>query len=61
MLKVGDRLVIYNIPFPAYVESIVFDRFTNSTIIKLDWKEYGKSTVYGHDENVIWIKYINLN
>lgn len=61
MVKIGDRLVVQGSPFAAYVERIEKDARTATTIIHLDWKEYGKSRVYLHDENKIWIKYSNLN
>ena len=61
MIKVGDRLLVQNSPFPAYVESIEYDPITDRTTIYLDWKEYGKSRVYLHDENKTWVKYIYLN
>jgi hypothetical protein len=61
MINVGDRLVVHDSPFPAYVESILYDPITDRTIIFLDWKEYGKSRVYMHDEDKVWVKYIYLN
>jgi len=57
MLKKGDRLIVQGMPFPAYVESVWFDSETNRTVIELDWREHGKSKVYGHDEDKTWIKY----
>lgn len=61
MVKIGDRLVVQNMPFPAYVESVEYDAETVRTVIHLDWKEHGKSRVYDHDENNIWYKYIENN
>lgn len=61
MVIVGDRLVVQSSPFPAYVESVWYDPETDRTVINLDWKEYGKSKVYAHDENKTWHKYIVLN
>jgi hypothetical protein len=61
MVKVGDRLVVQGMPFPAYVESIWFDKETARTVIQLDWREHGKSKVYLHDENNTWHKYLNVN
>jgi hypothetical protein len=61
MAKIGDRLVVQNSPFPAYVERIEEDPTTASTILHLDWKEHGKSRVYAHDENKVWYVYSNSN
>lgn len=48
-------------PFPAYVERIEEDPKSASTILHLDWKEYGKSRVYLHDEGKVWYAYASLN
>lgn len=61
MVQVGDRLVVQKRPEPAYVERIEYDATTASTILHLDWKEYGKSRVFLHDENKVWYKYSNAN
>lgn len=61
MVKIGDRLVVQGSSFPAYVERIEEDPSTASTILYLDWKEYGKSRVYLHDEGKIWFKYSEAN
>jgi hypothetical protein len=54
MVKVGDRLVVQRMPFPAYVERIEFDKTIQRTVLHLDWKEHGKSRVYLDDENKVW-------
>jgi hypothetical protein len=61
MVNIGDRLVVQGSQFPAYVERIEEDPTTASTILHLDWKEYGKSRVYLHDEGKVWYQYSNLN
>lgn len=61
MVKIGDRLVVQGSSFPAYVERIEEDPTTASTILYLDWKEYGKSRVYLHDEGKIWFRYSEAN
>lgn len=61
MIQVGDRLVVQSSAFPAYVERIEEEPSTKRTIIYLDWKDFGKSRVYLHDENVTWYKYSNCN
>lgn len=61
MVKVGDRLVVQGSTFPAYVERIEEDPTTASTILYLDWKEYGKSRVYLHDEGKVWYSYVSAN
>ena len=61
MVAIGDRLVVQGSSFPAYVESIEKDPTTASTVIRLDWREHGKSRVYLHDENKVWYKYNNAN
>ena len=61
MVKVGDRLVVQGMPFPAYIERIEEDPSTASTILHLDWREHGKSRVYLHDENKVWYKYANAS
>lgn len=61
MVKVGDRLVVQSMPFPAYVERIEEDPATDRVIYHLDWKEHGKSRVYAHDENKVWYKYAQAN
>jgi hypothetical protein len=61
MIKIGDRLVVQGLPYPAYVEGIKYDLNTARTVIELDWKEHGKSRVYAHDENVTWYKYNEAN
>lgn len=61
MVNVGDRLVVQGRPEPAYVERIEVDATTASTILHLDWKEFGKSRVYLHDEGKIWYKYATVN
>ena len=60
-LKVGERLVVQGRPEPAYVESIEYDPQTARTVIRLDWREFGKSRVYLHDEGTIWTRYSILN
>jgi hypothetical protein len=61
MIKIGDRLVVQSMPFPAFVERIEREENTDRTILFLDWKEHGKSRVYLHDENSTWYKYIANN
>ncbi len=61
MIKIGDRLVVQGMQFPAYVEQIEEEPSTARTILHLDWKEHGKSRVYLHDENVVWFKYNSNN
>lgn len=61
MIKIGDRLVVQGLPYPAYVERIEEDPTTASTILHLDWKEFGKSRVYLHDEDKVWYKYVKVN
>lgn len=61
MVKIGDRLVVSGMPFPAYVERIEYDPQTARTFIFLDWKEFGKSRVFLHDENKTWYKYSENN
>jgi hypothetical protein len=61
MIKVGDRVVVQRMPYPAYVESIEFDQTIQRTVIHLDWKEYGKSRVYLDDENKVWHLFVNDN
>lgn len=61
MVKIGDRLVVQGLSYPAYVERIEEDPKTASTIIYLDWKEFGKSKVYLHDEGKTWYQYSNSN
>jgi hypothetical protein len=57
MIKVGDRLVVQQMPFEAFVERIETDQTTGVVTLFLDWKEHGKSRVYLHDENKTWYKY----
>lgn len=61
MVKVGDRLVVQGMPFPAYIERIEEDSSTASTVLHLDWKEHGKSRVYLHDEGKVWYRYDSAN
>lgn len=61
MINVGDRLVVQSMAFPAYVERIEYEESTARTILHLDWKEFGKSRVYLHDENKTWYKYVSNN
>lgn len=61
MVKIGDRLVVQNCPFPAYVERVWYDTETARTVIDLDWREHGKSKVFLHDENKVWVQYLNQN
>lgn len=61
MVQVGDRLVVQKRSEAAYVERIEYDATTASTVLHLDWKEYGKSRVFLHDENKVWYKYSNAN
>lgn len=61
MIKIGDRLVVQGSEFPAYIERIYNDPETKRVIIELDWREFGKSQVYLHDENKIWYQFININ
>jgi hypothetical protein len=60
-IKIGDRVVVNGLSQKAYVENIVEDHDTASTIIFLDWKEFGKSKVYMHDLNKSWYKYSEAN
>lgn len=57
MVRIGERLVVQGMPFPAYVDNIEYDAATDRTTILLDWKEHGKSRVYLHDENKTWVRY----
>ena len=59
MVKIGERLTVYGIPFPAFVERI--ENETGAVAIHLDWREFGKSRVYLHDEGKIWSRYLALN
>lgn len=61
MIQVGDRLVVQSMPYPAFVERIEMDESTKRTILHLDWKEFGKSKVYLHEENEVWYKYNSSN
>ena len=61
MIQVGDRLVVQQMPFAAYVERIETDQTTGVTTLFLDWREHGKSRVYLHDENNTWYKYTANN
>jgi len=61
MVKVGDRLVVQGMQFPAYIEKIEPEPSTARVILHLDWKEFGKSRVYLHDENKTWFKYESNN
>lgn len=61
MIQVGDRLVVQQMPYPAYVERIETDQATGVVTLFLDWKEFGKSRVYLHDENNTWYKYTANN
>lgn len=61
MIKVGDRIVVQQMPYEAYVERFEEDKENARIILHLDWKEFGKSRVYLHDENVTWYKYIQNN
>lgn len=54
--KIGERLIVQGSKFPAYVESVVYEPETARTIIYLDWKEFGKSRVYLHDEGKTWLR-----
>jgi hypothetical protein len=54
MVKVGDRLVVQRMSFPAYVEKIEFDATIQRTVLYLDWKGHGKSRVYLDDQNKVW-------
>jgi hypothetical protein len=59
MVKIGERLVIQGMPFPAYVEFVEYDAATARTVISVDWKEHGKSRVYLHDEGKTWERYLD--
>jgi hypothetical protein len=61
MVDIGERIVVQGIPFPAYVESIEEEPTTARTIIHLDWKQYGHSVVYLHDEGKVWYRYAGQN
>lgn len=61
MVKIGDRLVVCGLPYPAFVEKVWYDSETARTVIELDWKEHGKSKVFDHDENNLWYKYDETN
>lgn len=61
MVKVGDRLIVQGSEFPAYVETVWYDEATAQTVIELDWREYGRSKVYLHDEGKTWHKFIDVN
>jgi hypothetical protein len=60
-LKVGERIVVHNMPYPAYVESIVKDHQYSRVVIHVDWREHGKSKVYLHDEGNTWVRLANYN
>jgi len=61
MVKIGDRLKVQGSPFAAYVEQIEQDKTNNTIIIHLDWKQYGKSRVFLHDEGKVWSRYAETN
>lgn len=54
MVKIGDRLVVQQMPFPAYVESIEYDEVCRRHVVRLDWREHGKSRVFLDDQNKVW-------
>lgn len=54
MVKVGDRVVVSGWDLPVYVAAIQKDPGTASVILHLDWKEFGKSRVFLHDQNKTW-------
>lgn len=56
MVKIGERIVVQGMPQAAFVESIE-NADGGRVIIHLDWKEFGKSRVYLHDEGTVWIRY----
>lgn len=60
-LRVGDRLVVYDMPFQARISGIVADEATGRVKINLDWGQYGKSHVYLHDEGSVWQKHADPN
>jgi hypothetical protein len=63
-LKVGDQVVVYGPVISAYkakIESIIYDRATDRVEIALNWGEYGKSKVYGHDRGTVWNTLTNVN
>lgn len=54
MVKVGDRVIVHGWEhLPVHVDSIQ-EEPGGRTAIHLDWKEYGKSRVYLHDEYEKW-------
>jgi hypothetical protein len=61
MVKIGDRLVVHGMPFPAYVEKIEDDPGSASTILYLDWGQHGKSRVFLHDQGKVWELYSTQN
>lgn len=61
MVQIGDRLVVQGMPYPAFVEAVWVCQETHRIVIELDWREFGKSKVYGHDENHLWYKYTGSN
>ena len=60
-VKVGDRVVVHQMPFPAYVERIIHDPSTSETVLYLDWKEHGSSRVFLHDRGNVWQLYLAVN
>ena len=56
--KVGERLVVHGMSqYTAVVESVECDRERHGWWIDLDWGSYGKSRVWGHDEDRVWFRW----
>lgn len=60
-LRVGDRIVVYDMPHQARIASFSHDEATGRVRINLDWGQHGKSRVFLHDEGEIWHRHIEPN
>lgn len=61
-LKIGDQIVVHSMShYKTVVDAIQYDASTDRVQITLDWGQFGKSTVYGHDEGSSWHRLENFN
>ena len=60
--KVGERLVVHGMSHhTAVVEGVQWDRDRHGWRIDLNWGSYGKSRVWGHDEDHVWFRWSSNN
>lgn len=57
-VQIGERIIVNGIMYAqAHVSDVVWSEEESRWVISLDWGEFGKSRVYGYDEDKVWYRW----